>query len=134
MDLYLIIPAILSIGISLSGIYLHVKIIKISKKEKEMTWKLDITNSCLLIFNCTHSNLMEHITYIVHNLYTYTGQWFCYASKVVNYYGNLYTAGHSMIVSILKYIRIVHWKQSRKLGKEKVDGIFFGSTFSILSS
>ena len=125
MVLYLIIPAILLICIGLIGLYLHVKIIIISKKEKEMTWKLDITNSCILIFNCTHSLVMENITYIVPNLYTHTGEWFCYASKVVSYYGNNYTIGHSMIVSILKYILIVHWKKSRDFGKENVKKVFF---------
>ena len=125
MDLYLNISAILVICLGLIGLFLHVKIIRISKKEKEMTWKLDITNSCILIVNCTHSIVMENITYIVPNLYTYTGEWFCYASKVVNYYGNMYTAGHSMIVSILKYILIVHWKKSRNIGIENVKEIFF---------
>jgi hypothetical protein len=68
---------------------------------------------------------MENITYIVPNLYTYTGEWFCYASKVVSYYGMLYTAGHSMIISLLKYILIVHWKKSRNFGKENVKEVFF---------
>jgi hypothetical protein len=125
MDLYSFILAMLVLCICLIGLYLHVKIIRISKKEKEMTWKLDITNSCILIFNFTHSILMENITYIVPNLYTHTGEWFCYASKVVSYYGYNYTIGHSMIVSILKYILIVHWKKSRDFGKENVKEVFF---------
>ena len=117
MVLNIIIPTMLAIIIVFIGLYLHVKIIKISKKEKEMTWKLDITNSCILIFNCSHCLFMECITHIVPNLYKYTGEWFCYTSKIINYYGSLYTIGHSMIISILKYVLIVHWKKARSFGK-----------------
>ena len=90
-----------------------------------MTWKLDLTNSCLLLVHHGHCVIMDIITYIIHDLHTYTGEWFCYTSKVINYYGNLYTAGHSMIISLLKYIVIVHWKGVRRFGQEKVKQLFF---------
>ena len=32
------------------GIVLHIKIIKVSKKDKDLTWKIDISNSILVIF------------------------------------------------------------------------------------
>ena len=32
------------------GVHLHIKIIQVSKKEKELTWKMDITNSIIVIF------------------------------------------------------------------------------------
>ena len=107
------------------GLYLHIKIIIISRKEKGMTWKLDITNSCMLMFHHTHCIFMDGITFVVPDLYMYTGEWFCYTSKVFMYYGNLYTAGHSMIVSILKYVVIVHWQKARNMGHERIKEIFF---------
>ena len=121
----IIIQIIFTICIFLTGIFFHVKVIKISKKEKEMTWKLDLTNSCLLIVHHGHCLIMDAITYIIHDLYTYTGEWFCYTSKVLNHYGNLYTVMHSMIISTLKYILIVHWKRARDIGKDKVKLAFF---------
>ena len=72
------------------GVYLSFKIIKTSVKEKSNTWKLDISNSVVLIAHHTHCLLMEFITYIVPDLYIHTGEWFCYSSKVVTNYFHLY--------------------------------------------
>ena len=126
---YIIISMLFSILVYLTGIYFHLKVIKISKKEKDMTWKLDVTNSCLLLTHHGHCVAMECITYIIHDLHHYTGEWFCYTSKVFNFYGNLYTTGHSLIVSTLKYILIVHWKRVRSFGQEQVKEIFFWINF-----
>ena len=68
---------------------------------------------------------MEGITHAVPNLYQYTGDWFCYVSKVVSYYGNIYVTTCSMMVSVLKYILIVHWKKTRSFGEEKVKEALF---------
>ena len=65
---------------------------------------------------------MHSFTYFVEDLYTYTGEWFCYTSKVLAYYENLYIYGHSLVVSIMKYIIIVYW---RKFDREKVIETFF---------
>ena len=91
MDLSVGIPMIIMICIHCVGIYLHVKIIKTSRNDKQITWKLAITNSCMLMAHHTHCIFMEGITYIVQDLYIYTGEWFCYTSKATMYYGNTYT-------------------------------------------
>ena len=111
------------------GLYLHVKVILVSKKEKEIAWKLHVTNSVLLIFHFTHKLFMHVITYIIPDLYTYTGEWFCYTSKVFTYYGTNYTAAHSMFVSIMKCILIVQWKKVRDIGKDKIVQLFFFLNF-----
>ena len=121
----IIIQIIITICIYLTGIYFHVKVIKISKKDKEMTWKLDLTNSYLVLAHHGHCVIMDTITYIIQDLHNYTGKWFCYTSNAFNLYGNFYTGAHSMIVSLLKYILIVHWKRARGFGQEKVKTLFF---------
>ena len=121
----IIIQIITLICVYLTGVYFHVKVIKMSKKDKEMTWKLDLTNSCLVLAHHGHCVIIDTVTYIIQDLHTYTGDWFCYTSKVLNLYGNLYTGAHSLIVSLLKYILIVHWKRSRNFGQEKVKTLFF---------
>ena len=125
IDLSIGIPMIIIICMHCVGIYLHVKIIKISRTDKQITWKLNITNSCMLMAHHTHCILMDVITYTVPNLYIYTGEWLCYTSKVVMYYGNIYATTHSMIVSMLKYILIVHWQKARNMGHEMIEVIFF---------
>ena len=111
------------------GVFLHVRIIILSKREKELTWKLDITNSSLTIAHFTHTILLNGITYAVEDLHIYTGEWFCYLAKELRYYGGLYVTAHSMVVSILKYMLIIHWKKVRDFGKEKVTNIFFFVNF-----
>ena len=107
------------------GLYLHIKIINISKKDKEITWKLDIVNSSLTIAHVTHSIWMHGITYFVTDLYTYTGEWVCYLSKFLAYYGNLHVTANSFIVGTMKYILIVHWSKARDTGHNKIREIFF---------
>ena len=107
------------------GIYLSLKIIKISIKEKSVTWRLDITNAIIVISHHLHCLLMEFVTLQVRDLHAYTGRWFCYTSMVLNYYGNIYTAGHSMIVGLMKYFLIVQWKKVMDVGEDKVKNIFF---------
>ena len=120
-----IITSVIFICAYFIGLYFHIQIIRVSKKDKDITWKLDIVNSSLLIAHFTHSILMHGIAYFEPNLYTYTGEWFCYLSKFLTYYGILHIMAHSFIVSTMKYIVIVHWKKARALGHDKVQQIFF---------
>ena len=115
--------------IYLIGLYQHSKIVKVCKKEKEMTWKLDVTNSILLIIHFGHKLLLHGVTHLVQDLSIYTGDWLCYLSKFITHYLSLYTIAHSLLVSILKYIIIVNWRTSLKVGKEKIKEIFFYLNF-----
>ena len=106
------------------GLYLHLRIIKISKTTKEMTWKLDITHSMICIFLFTYNVMIHPTTYFVENLYMYTGEWFCYAAKVISQFLLLYLGAHSTIIAALKYVIIVHDEKIR-LFKEKIKNAFF---------
>ena len=94
-------------------------------KEKEMTWKLDVTNSCLLMIHYAHVLSMNFILFFIQDLHIYTGKWFCYLSKILTYYGNFYTSAHTLVVCLLKYIFIVHWKTAIAVGHEKIKEVFF---------
>ena len=107
------------------GVYLNLKIIKTSFKEKSNTWKLDISNSVVVIAHHTHCLLMEFITYCVPDLYIHTGEWFCYSSKVLTHYFNIYTTQISLITGIMKYVIILHWRKVSDIGDEKVKNVFF---------
>ena len=108
-----------------SGVFLHIKIITISKREKELTWKIDITNSVLTIAHFTNTLGIYIITYAVEDLYVFTGKWFCYVLKVTRYMGALSITGHSLVVSLMKYVQIVHWEKCRAFDGEKIKEIFF---------
>ena len=107
------------------GYMLHIKIIKTSFQEKDITWKLDVTNSCLVSAIYTHSLLMQGITYLIQDLHHYTGSSFCYLSKVFTHYSGLYLSGHTLMIAGLKYILIVRWKRALEMGKEKIPPVNF---------
>ena len=121
----IIVCIILAFLMYIVGIYLNIKIIKVSQKDKEITWKLDITHSALVIAVVSHSFFMNGITYFMDNLYEYTGEWFCYVSKVLEHYGHLYVAGHSLIIVIMKFVLIVHWDWARMKGNDRIKEVFF---------
>ena len=116
---------LIAVCIYIIGVYLHLKIIRVCKKDKAITWRLDITNSILLILHFIHCIIMHILTYFVQDLYIYTGEWFCYASKVLQFYGFLFQMGHTLIVSIMKYVIIVHWQKVMSFGKDRIVNIFF---------
>ena len=107
------------------GIFLNIKIIKVSFKEKEITWKLDVANCVVLIVH--FSNLI--FTYVFNhgfkNAHWYPGEWFCYVTNVTSYLGVLSLSQHSLVISSLKYLIIIHWENVRNYGREKVINIFF---------
>ena len=107
------------------GVYLHSKIIVTSKKDKGMTWKLDIWNSVVISLHYAHVIIMYGMTYLVKDLYSYTGSWFCYSSKFITLSGNALATGHSLIIALMKFTMIVHQIKVRKFGQEKAKKIFF---------
>ena len=111
------------------GIYLHTRVIIVSKKEKEMTWKLDIINSCVVLINYGHAIIMYSLTYLVADLHTFTGNWFCYISKALQLYGNTIVISHSFLISLMKYVMIVYQQKIASFGKTKMKSIFFWLTF-----
>ena len=107
------------------GAWFHIKIINVSRREKDATWQCDVTNSVLMVCIYFHSLVIHSLTIVVDNLYLYTGTWFCYTSKVISQYGNFYVLGHSLVISVMKYFLIVRWELVAQYGKEKVKKIFF---------
>ena len=113
-----------SVFLYLIGVSFHTKVIKVSRKDREMTWRLDIVNSVVILSMQFNNMFMQILTYGVTDLYLYTGEWFCYTSKFIAIYLQMYTIGHSLFIAILKYIIIVHWERARDWGNEKIVLIF----------
>ena len=105
--------------IFLIGLYLQVKIIIISKKEKEMMWKIDICHSVIMIIYYAFQILIETITHVIPNLSQFTGSWFCYASQFLTLYGKTSISLHSLHTATHKYIFIVHHETTHRYGIDK---------------
>ena len=124
-ELALVITAsLISFLFYITGIYFHSKIIKVSLKDKEMSWQLDVIYSCVRVTQNTISYLFYAITYLIPNLSLYTGEWFCYAYKLLLQYNSLIFSAHSFIVAVLKYVVIVHWQKSREIGHDRIKKLF----------
>ena len=107
----------LLVFIFLIGLYPHFKIIVVANKEKDMTWKLDIAHSIILIFHYAFNIAFHAANYFIPSLHVYIGSWFCYMSTVITVYGTASIVGHSCMISLMKYVMIVH--------REKVAGLGF---------
>ena len=107
------------------GCVLHSQIFRTARRDRDITWKLDATNSLFVMIHFLQYASMQLITYVIIDLYKYTGSWICYMTKVFTYYGGWYVQGHSLIIGLLKYFAIVQWKRSQEFGQERVKAIFF---------
>ena len=120
-----IIMCVLVICAYVLGVYLNTKIIIVAKKDQHSTWKIDIFNSSMMMVHYAHIIVIYGVTYLVKDLYLYTGTWFCYTSKAIAFYGIVHVSGHSFMISVMKHTLIVNWKGSRNFGEEKIKQIFF---------
>ena len=107
------------------GVFLNTKIIQVSRREKEISWMLDVTNSIVLMFHFVHIIIMYEITYVVQDLYLYLGEWYCYVSKALTMIGNAHTTQNSFIMALLKYIMILHFQTATEKRKTQINYILF---------
>ena len=121
---FIITSALLAV-LFLIGLYLQIKIIIVSKKDKEVTWRLDIWHSVVMIAFFTYSILFEIITYIFPLYHQYTANWFCYLDLFVKQYGIWSGSSHSLAISIYKYVLILHQRRIRVIGKDEASLIAF---------
>ena len=117
--------AIIVCCIYLIGVFFLIKIIKVSKREKETCWTLNIFDSCCKMLHYGLVILMNGINYAIPDLHNYTGQWLCYTYKAFWMYGSFSVFGHSFVVSVMKHVIIVYSLKVRAFGQEKIQTIFF---------
>ena len=109
----------------LAGLYLQIKICLISKNEKDMTWKLHICNSMVMISYYCFRIGFEFVTFFIPHLHEHTGKWFCYVALAANVFGALSIASHSIVISMYKYVYIVHHNLIRRIGADESSTISF---------
>ena len=124
LNTFIITNVILSV-IFLIGLYIQIKIIIVSKQEKDMTWRIDICHSVVMITHFSFRILFAMITYIIPSLHQYTGKWLCYVGYFAIVYGYLSVVSHSLVISIHKYIFIVHQNRIHVFGVDRASLIAF---------
>jgi hypothetical protein len=77
---------------------------------------------------------MHGITYFISDLYTYTGKWICYASKLLTYLAQFHISSHTFFIALLKCIVVTKWQTARSIGHFKLTKIFLWIDLIIYSS
>ena len=110
------------------GLYLHTRIITVSKKDKAITWKLDILNSICILFYFNIAFVMFLVTYLKVaskiDICSYTATWICYGLKLIVFTGRMYIISHSLIISLMKYCNIIFQEKVRAVGKHRIENLF----------
>ena len=106
------------------GVYIHLKKIQICRKEKDATWKLEVTNSITVIIHCFNLSMIYGTTHFVSDLYSFTGKWFCYFSKMILSIGDAQSMGQSFMIAFTKLLIIVY-AETDMLLKERIRNICF---------
>ena len=120
-----IISNVLLFLIFLVGLYLQIKVIKVSKQGKETTWKINISHSIVVTAHFAIRLFLDSTTCIIPSLYQYTGKWFCHVLYFVDNYGAISISSHSLATAAHKYVFIVHQMRIIKFGEEKAREISF---------
>ena len=116
---------IILVLIFIVGIILQIRVIQISKKEKDITWRTDICHSIVMIVFYFIRIVFEDLTFFVPCLNQFTGEWLCHVLYFVYMFGALSIAAHSFMLSFYKYLYIVHDSLIRLIGREKCGIILF---------
>ena len=90
------------------GTFIQIKTISICKQEKGATWKIHVCHSVVLVINFAFNISFDILIFFVPSVSYYTGEWLCYLAWLVNYYCFYSIVANSLIISIMKYIFIVH--------------------------
>lgn len=108
------------------GTYINFKIILVCKKERNKTWLIDITRSFALMPVMFFTLTFEAINdYIEHSVSNYTGVSICYIGAFAYVYLPYLVAFHSLVVSVMKYLFIVHQEKTIGIDEDRIKRWFF---------
>ena len=105
------------------GLYIQIKIIIVSMREKGVNWKVNIVHTIVMITFFGVRISFEIATYFIPSLHLYTGSWFCYLTLFVNQFGAASLLSHSLVVAIYKYIYVMHNDFILSIGENKAGSI-----------
>ena len=110
------------------GTFIQLKIISICQREKEKTWQIDIIHSVGMMTLFLFGNMFERLTDYFPDFEEYTGVWMCYIAALIYTYGSYIMGFHSLVVSSMKYVFIVHQRRVMEIGEKKIKKIFLWIT------
>ena len=106
------------------GLFINIKLISVCNKEKGITWQISATHSAMMTIYYGYIIPFQAVTHFVPFLSQYTGRWLCYAASFVSFYCYHSIIAHSLIISIMKYVFIVHGIKAMQYGEDKLKKYF----------
>ena len=107
------------------GLYLHIKILALIKKENGLVRDVARLFAFVNMLLWPFWLLFTTSTDFIHPLNHVVGQWYCTLGWLVIYLFWTTTAFHSFIVSLMRYFCVVHQRRVEIFGKEKLKKLFF---------
>ena len=107
------------------GAYIHKKTVEVHSEEKNKTWRMHVLHAVVVTIFFGFQISFGAIIHFLPSLASYTGSWICYIGSFTTFYGYHTMLGHSIWISIEKYVFIVHSLEARVFGDEKIEKIFF---------
>ena len=90
------------------GTFIQIKIISVCRREQGATWKIHVVHSIVLVINFGFNILFDTGMHFFPSMALYTGKWICYLSSFVIYYCFYSIVANTLVVSVMKYLFIVH--------------------------
>ena len=96
------------------GTVIQVKLIHVSYKDKDKCWKIHVVHSVVLIIQFAFSISFKAILHFIPLLSQHVGSWVYYVASFITFYCIYSIVAHSLVVSVIKYLFIVHNEKIRK--------------------
>ena len=107
------------------GSYIQIKVISTCRKEKDKVWQITITNSITMMTVFSFVMIFQTVSSHVPVMSQYTGEWICFVAAFIYIYGPCIIGLHSFVVSLMKFVFIVHQDTTINFGEDKLKKVFF---------
>ena len=105
------------------GLFLQIRIIRVSVRTKVTTWKIDTSHSIIMIIYFSFRIFFEKLIDVFPTFHQHCGTWFCYLALFIQIFCGLSMVSNSFIVALYKYLYIVRHNLFRAIGDERADEV-----------
>ena len=110
----------------MQSLFIQVKLIAVSNKDKDKCWKIHVAHSVVLIMHFLSSISFDTTMYFIPLLSQHVGSWICYVAAFLTYYCFYSIVAHSLGISVFKYLYIVKFREIWKWNEKTfMNCIFF---------
>ena len=113
------------------GEYIHVKVFNLMKEENGLIKDVAKLFTIIQMIYWPFWLIFSTTTDFLHPLNKLIGEWYCFSGWFIHWSCWTYISFHSFIVSVMRYVFIVHNSKIETYGREKAKRIFFFLSIAI---